>query len=751
MIAAIDLHAQNPTYLCELRDDHQLDARTFEFDVYLLRTGPTIFQLTNMQFGININPLARNGGTISVSFDEKTSQLNHSQIPAANKFTFTVAKNSINITAMHGPGANGGTLISNKGLGTRVGTIRITNSVDFASVRPNLAWGWTLSDVNVITKVAAYANCSISDITVQSSHTVTHLVNAVLNPVVAAYEVTGSGSYCSGDDGVEVGVSNSQVGVTYTLYKDAIAQTPAVAGTGLPVSFGKQKAGKYRVSGTYGIGTTAMTGIAIITENRAPATPTGIMAQRFCSGDSPKVANLTATGTEVQWYADSEGGSALADSTALISGNQYFASQTVNGCRSLTRLNVIATVTKTTAPTGTAIQSFCSGTSPVIANLRVAGKGIKWYTAPSGGNELPASTALADSTHYYASQTINNCESTSRLDVTAIVKKTPAPAGTVIQSFCSGDLSTVANLTATGTAIQWYSTINGKSALTASAALVNGNHYFASQTVDGCESPSRLNVTAIFNKTPGAPTGISAQTFYAGDSITIADLPATGSTIRWYAEATGGKALATSAFVANATNYFASQTINGCESALRLKMAATVSLVKSAPIDTAPVRKPSRPTITRLNETFTSSSDRGNQWFRDGVAIPGATGKYLTTREAGLYHVIVIQSNVNSAPSNSISILPEVKLTPVVLFNIYPNPNRGLFSIQIETTRDEAFSLEIFNSMGTLIWKQEEIKVNGSYTTKVDLVGMSTGVFTVALKSKTTNIVKKVIIMNNNP
>jgi hypothetical protein len=47
---------------------------------------------------------------------------------------------------------------------------------------------------------------------------------------------------------------------------------------------------------------------------------------------SPTVADLSATGTAIQWYANSTGGSALASNTSLTSATTYFASQTLNGC-----------------------------------------------------------------------------------------------------------------------------------------------------------------------------------------------------------------------------------------------------------------------------------------------------------------------------------------------------------------------------------------------------------------------------------
>ena len=146
---------------------------------------------------------------------------------------------------------------------------------------------------------------------------------------------------------------------------------------------------------------------------RLPAAP----AQSFCSGNNPTIANLSAIGSNIVWYAASSGGSALATSTGLSSGT-YYASQTVSTCERSSRFAVAVTVTTTPGtPTGSASQSFCSGNNPTVANLTATGSGILWYAASSGGSSLTTSTALSDNTHYYASQTVSGCESNSRLDV----------------------------------------------------------------------------------------------------------------------------------------------------------------------------------------------------------------------------------------------------------------------------------------------------------------------------------------------
>ncbi len=63
-----------------------------------------------------------------------------------------------------------------------------------------------------------------------------------------------------------------------------------------------------------------------------------------------------------------------------------------------------------------------------------------------------------------------------------------APTETSPQIFCSSPAPTVANLTTTtGSGIQWYSAASGGSALPGSTVLTNGTHYYASQSVSGCE------------------------------------------------------------------------------------------------------------------------------------------------------------------------------------------------------------------------------------------------------------------------
>jgi hypothetical protein len=71
------------------------------------------------------------------------------------------------------------------------------------------------------------------------------------------------------------------------------------------------------------------------------------------------------------------------------------------------------------------------------------------------------------------------------------------PAGIIAQGFTPGD--TLASLTVTGSAIQWYSLATDRNSNSAplplSTVLVDGTTYYASQTIGGIESAVRLPVT----------------------------------------------------------------------------------------------------------------------------------------------------------------------------------------------------------------------------------------------------------------
>ena len=134
---------------------------------------------------------------------------------------------------------------------------------------------------------------------------------------------------------------------------------------------------------------------------------------------------------------------------------------------------------------------FCIQQNATLGDITVAGQNIKWYDAVNGTNPFSFSHVLINNTTYYAVQTINGCES-KKVAIEAKVLNTHPVTGNTNQSFCSDTNPTIASIVATGSAIKWYD--RNSLPIPTSTTIVNGATYFATQTISGCESQTKLAV-----------------------------------------------------------------------------------------------------------------------------------------------------------------------------------------------------------------------------------------------------------------
>jgi hypothetical protein len=156
-----------------------------------------------------------------------------------------------------------------------------------------------------------------------------------------------------------------------------------------------------------------------------------------------------------------------------------------------------------------------------------------------------------------------------------------------------------------------------------------------------------LYCASINSSTPQITAG-SATTFCTGGNVTLTSNAATGN--QWYKNAVLiGGATNTTYNATTSGNYTVKSTVNGCTSVASNAIAVTVN-----PIPNTPTISPSNTVSACIGQTvtLTSSASSGNQWYKNGVLINGATSNTYGATTAGVYTVVVTASGCSSTASN---------------------------------------------------------------------------------------------------
>lgn len=221
--------------------------------------------------------------------------------------------------------------------------------------------------------------------------------------------------------------------------------------------------------------------------------------------------------------------------------------------------------------------------------------------------------------------------------------------------------------------------------------------------------------------TPGGAT-----TFCQGGSVILT--ANTGSTYLWSNGATTKNTT-----ISTPGNYTVTVTnSNGC-SAISSTTSVTVNPL------------PPVPTVTTNGALLTSSSASGNQWYLNGMAIPGATAQTYTVAQNGNYTVAVTNGNGCSATSavynfisTGIEIVSESNSVMIV-----PNPNNGKFTVEMRNGNVQATEavIEIYNLWGNRIF------LSGGQTPArdIDISSQPGGVYFVMIRSLKGKYILKVL------
>ncbi|MDB5268678.1 MAG: gliding motility-associated C-terminal protein [Hymenobacter sp.] len=170
----------------------------------------------------------------------------------------------------------------------------------------------------------------------------------------------------------------------------------------------------------------------------------------------------------------------------------------------------------------------------------------------------------------------------------------------------------------------------------------------------------------------------------------------------------------------------------------------TSVLVRVLPATAAPV-------VTRNGLVLTSSYATGNQWYRDGLPIAGATARTLTVTANGAYSVqtLVAASTLGSCLSPfsaAQTVLSAQRALAGSSLSVVPNPTPdGRISVVL-TGYHQPVELTVFDALGRTIAHKSVTTPNPQGTTQpLDLTSVGAGVYVLQVRTAASLETRRVV------
>ncbi|MDW8331897.1 MAG: T9SS type A sorting domain-containing protein, partial [Cyclobacteriaceae bacterium] len=192
-----------------------------------------------------------------------------------------------------------------------------------------------------------------------------------------------------------------------------------------------------------------------------------------------------------------------------------------------------------------------------------------------------------------------------------------------------------------------------------------------------------------------------------------------GGTVRWFESANDvtpvfvGENFTTPVLDQSRTYYVNVLNSNGCESE-KIPVNAVVHQFEAVSL-----------TYDSATSTLRSTYAEGNQWYRNGVLIPGATGQELVVDRSGVYKVVVKIGTCETSAEMPLVITADEEMSMIHATGVYPNPTEGVVNLKFK----EESQVFVMNSHGQLIGKLTLKKTQDHYEGTFDMGKFPSGLY----------------------
>jgi hypothetical protein len=408
----------------------------------------------------------------------------------------------------------------------------------------------------------------------------------------------------------------------------------------------------------------------------------------------------------------------------------------------------------------------CEGT-PVFFTANPINGGTpsyQWYknTLPVGSN-LPTYTYIpVNSDQVYVIMTSSEtCTSgnPAMSNVITITVDTPLPVDVSISvdqnNVCEGTSVTFTAIpTNEGTpTYQWFQDgypVGGNQPTFTCVPANNDQIYVIMISSLTCvtNNPATSNTITMFvNLLPGAAGTISGPSDVcdgeSGVSYSVAPIPDAASYV-WTLPP--GATIVSGNNTPNITVDFSQGANSGSITVLGSNACGNGTLSPDFNVTVNPI--PLTPVVTATGQDLQSSAPAGNQWYYNGVIIPGATGQNYFATQPGWYWTVVTLNTCSSDTSNHVYVAGVgIEEKPDgANFLVYPVPNNGCFTVSIKLPSEDTYNIIIYNNLGVQIYQLRDVKVREKFEKVIDLRPLPNGKYLIVFSGLERMVVSKILV-----
>jgi trimeric autotransporter adhesin len=402
-----------------------------------------------------------------------------------------------------------------------------------------------------------------------------------------------------------------------------------------------------------------------ISVNPLPATIGG--SSTLCPATNVSLTNSSTGGT---WASSNTAvgtiGSSSGILTGIITGTTMITYTLATGCITTTVVTVTTAPTAIITPLGDT--TLCPGDFTTLTSTTSPGVIYEWLNSgtPIPGATSPIYTTSVSGSYQVRVTATAGCATLSAPMTVAVVPATATitvPGGTT--SACSGSPVALNANTGAGLTYQWELGTTAIAGATASTynATASGTYRVRVTNSAGCAAVS-TSVTITITPAPANTISASgALTFCNGSNVTLSAAAGTGYTYQWYNSAgpiTGATGVSYTATTSE-SYYVVVTNGSGCST------TSVTTVVVVNPLPNVAIT-PGGPRIFCSGGivSLTAAPGFSYQWYRNGVAITGATNAAYVASATGGYRVRVTNATTGCSDMTHADTMVTVVTAPEV-------------------------------------------------------------------------------------